>query len=251
MRSSVRRGGLAVVAALAVVLAARGDADLRVVPSGAVVAAPAVDVAAPRPPLRIMPLGASSTVGAGSLDTGGYRGPLQDLLARDRIAVDFVGSLQGGSPAVPDRDHEGHGGWSMAQMQPLVAGWVRRQRPDVVLLHVGTNDLLQGVSAAVTAQRLATLLDSIHEAWGSAHVVVAGVWAPLADRAAARAQYARLAAGVVLEQRALGRSATFVDTSALLGPGDFTDALHADLRGYRKIAGMWEAEIQRYLRSRH
>ncbi len=134
-------------------------------------------------PLRIMPLGASSTVGTGSASTAGYRGPLQQRMAAHGIAVELVGSQQDGPASVPDRDHEGHGGWTLARMAPQVAGWVRDARPDVVLLHAGTNDLIQGASAQVAAQRLDVVLDAIHEA-SDAHVIVAGIWAPLPARAA-------------------------------------------------------------------
>jgi len=197
-----------------------------------------------------MPLGSSSTVGAGSPATAGFRGPLESMLRRDGLAYDMVGSQQSGPPWMADRDHEGHGGWTMARMQPLVAGWVARQHPDVVLLQVGTNDLNTGTSAADTAQRLNRMLDTIH-AVSPAFVVVAGVWAPLRSRQAARAEYARLAAATVARHRAMGQATTFVDTSTLLGPGDVFDGLHPDAAGYVKIATMWDREIQSYLTARH
>ena len=205
----------------------------------------------PAPPvLRIMPLGSSSTVGAGSLGTAGFRWPLEILLARDGIAYDMVGSQQSGPAAMPDRDHEGHGGWTMARMQPLVAGWVTRQRPDLVLLQVGTNDLNSGLPPAVVAQGLDTMIRTIRSA-SSAGVIVAGVWAPLRSRLAARAEYARLSADVAARHRAAGEPVTFVDTSTLLGPGDVADGLHPSASGYRKIAVMWEREIRAFVAVRH
>lgn len=209
----------------------------------------ASDAAAPRV-LRIMPLGSSSTVGAGSPATAGFRWPLETMLARDRIAYDMVGSQQSGPPGMPDRDHEGHGGWTMARMQPLLAGWVARQCPDLVLLQVGTNDLISGAAPAVVAQRLDTMLRTIRSG-STAGVIVAGVWAPLRTRLPARAEYARLAAAVVARHRSAGEPVTFVDTSALLGPGDIADGLHPSAAGYRKIAAMWEREIRSFVTVRH
>lgn len=49
----------------------------------------------------------------------------------------------------------------MKRIQPLVAGWVIAAHPDVILLQVGTNDLLAGVSAAVTAAWLDTMLTTV------------------------------------------------------------------------------------------
>jgi acyl-CoA thioesterase-1 len=245
----VRRIGLGrgvVVVACALTVLAGGQAGSgETPPPAAVRTGPASGVVAPVS-LRIMPLGASSTFGAGSAATAGYRAPLQQLLARDGITVDFVGSLRDGPPSMPDRDHEGRGGWTLARMAPFVTGWVRQARPDVVLLHAGTNDLLQGVTADVAAARLDTVLDAIHVASG-AHVVVAGVWAPLPTRAHAREVFAVLAEAVVEEHRAQGHSVGYADTSALLETGDFSDGLHANGTGYRRIAAMWERQILAHL----
>ena len=201
-------------------------------------------------PLRIMPLGNSSTVGVGSPGTAGFRGPLESLLARDGIAFVMVGSQQTGPSSVPDRHHEGHTGWTLVQMQPRVAGWMRAQRPDVVLLQVATNDLNSGVSAGVTAARLDRLLDTIHGVSNTA-VIVAGVWAPLHDHPQARAEYERLAAAVVARHERRGEPMTFVDTSTLLGPGDLFDGLHPNRNGYRKIAAVWDREIRSFVAGRH
>jgi acyl-CoA thioesterase I len=200
-------------------------------------------------PLRIMPLGSSSTVGVGSPATAGYRGPLESLLAREKIAFVMVGSEEAGPPSVPDRRYEGHSGWTMAQIQPRVAGWMKAQRPDVVLLQVGTNDLNDGVSAPATAARLDKLLTTIHRT-RDAMVIVAGVWAPLRTHAQARAEYERLAAEVVARHRKRGEAVTFVDASRLLGPGDLFDTLHPDADGYRKIAAMWNREIVAFVAHR-
>jgi acyl-CoA thioesterase-1 len=193
-------------------------------------------------PLRIMPLGASSTVGTGSIATAGYRGPLQQLLAEHGLSVDLVGSQQDGPGSVPDRDHEGHGGWTLARMLPSVAAWVREARPDIVLLHAGTNDLLEGTSGRRAAERLDAVLDAIHDV-SDAHVVVAGVWAPLPGRTRARSEFGERAAAVVAEHRAHGHAVTYVDTATLLSRSDFADGLHPNAAGYRRIAGMWEEQI--------
>jgi acyl-CoA thioesterase-1 len=192
--------------------------------------------------LRVMPLGASSTVGKGSPETAGYRGPLQELLARDGVVVDMVGSQRDGPASVPDGDHEGYGGITLEAMKPRVADWVRQAAPDVVLLHAGTNDLLAGVSAEVAADRLEGLLAEI-VAVSDASVIVAGVWAPLPDDERDRAEFNRLSAVAVAGLWERGRSVRYVDTSDLLGPDRLADGLHPNAAGYRAIAEMWEREI--------
>jgi lysophospholipase L1-like esterase len=149
-----------------------------------------------------------------------------------------------------DPDNEGHSGWTLEQMIPAVGAWVAAADPDVVLLHMGTNDVNSGAPGAVAAARLDALLDRVFAAAPHVHVIVAGIWAPLTAHAKDRAELARLTPGVVARHRRLGRSLEFADTSALLAPGDFTDALHANAVGYRKIAAMWTTEIEGWLAQR-
>lgn len=235
---------------LAILLAA--GLVLSVLPAGGepAVSIPTTGAIAAPEPLRVLPLGASSTEGAGSPATAGYRCLLLDRLDADHVAVDFVGSRRGGPASLRDRDHEGHSGWTLQRMIPQVRGWVRQADPDVVLLHMGTNDLNSGAPAAVVAARLDRLLDELYAAAPRAHVIVAGVWAPLRGKAAARAELVRLTPGVVERHRALGRSIEFVDTSALLSAADFGDGLHANAGGYRKIAAMWAEELEDWLAGR-
>jgi lysophospholipase L1-like esterase len=192
--------------------------------------------------LRVMPLGASSTVGKGSPETAGYRGPLQELLARDGVAVDMVGSLRDGPDSVPDRDHEGRGGITLEAMRPRVAEWVRQSAPDVVLLHAGTHDLLQGASAEVAAERLDGVLAEI-VAVSDAHVIVAGVWAPLPGDERDREEFERLSAVAVAGFWERGHSMRFVDATNMLTPDQLVDGLHPNAAGYRVIAEVWEREI--------
>jgi acyl-CoA thioesterase-1 len=192
--------------------------------------------------VRIMPLGASSTVGKGSPQTAGYRGPLQELLARDGVSVDLVGSRSDGPDSVRDRDHEGRSGMTLEQMRPRVAEWMRKARPDIVLLHAGTNDLLKGVPPAEAADRLAGVLEEIVTVT-DAHVVVAGVWAPLPRDRRDREEFERLGAAAVAGFRERGHSMRFVHAADLLTPDGIADGLHPDADGYRRIAAMWEREV--------
>ncbi|GAA1876819.1 hypothetical protein GCM10009836_67750 [Pseudonocardia ailaonensis] len=208
----------------------------------------AAEGASPTAQLRVMPLGASSTEGIGSPDTAGYRLPLFRDLAADGVRVNFVGSLRSGPASLPDRDNEGHSGWTLEGMVPYVGGWVRAADPDVVLLHMGTNDIGSGATGQVAAGRLDALLDEIFDAAPQTHVVVAGIWAKMPQRAAARAELARLTPGVIARHRVLGHSVEFVDTSDLLAsPTDFSDGLHANAGGYAKIARMWTGRVEGWL----
>ena len=223
--------------------------------AGAVSVLPAADrpeeidvpaVAAPGT-LRVMPLGASSTVGVGSTATAGYRLPLWERLTAEGVRVDYVGSRSTGPDTLPDADHEGRSGWSAARMVPMVGGWVLAADPDVVLLHAGTNDLLGGASAQATAAGLDRMLDRIFVAAPHTHVIMAGVWAPLPKHRAQRAELTRQLPRVAQEHRAAGHSVEFVDVGDLFPAARTADGLHAAPQAYRTIAGMWAERIGAWL----
>ena len=108
---------------------------------------------------KIMPLGASITKGSSSgvIDEEfqvSYRKALYDKLKAAGYVVNndiFVGSLiSGESVANFDPDHEGHPGWRTdeivtgrtASMEGNLAEWLMTAKPNIILLHIGTNELV-------------------------------------------------------------------------------------------------------------
>lgn len=105
--------------------------------------------------VRIMPLGDSITQGRAGAPS--YRRFLSQRLASAGCDVDLVGSLDTvhpgvADPATPDPDHEGHWAWTTDQVNARLAAWADAARPDVALVHLGTNDVAagDGVERAVT-----------------------------------------------------------------------------------------------------
>lgn len=92
--------------------------------------------------IHIMPLGDSITGSPGC-----WRSMLWNDLQDNDIDVDFVGSATPqGCESDYDMDHEGHGGIlavDLAKSGDLV-GWLDSSNPDVVLMHLGTNDVWGG-----------------------------------------------------------------------------------------------------------
>lgn len=91
---------------------------------------------------RIMPLGNSITQGVGSTNLNGYRKPLWNLL-KTSFSVNFVGTLNNGDGSF-DTDHEGHPRYRSDQVRQAIGGWLSQASPDMVLFHIGTNDISAG-----------------------------------------------------------------------------------------------------------
>ncbi|MFD0522740.1 GDSL-type esterase/lipase family protein [Paractinoplanes durhamensis] len=121
--------------------------------------------------LKVMPLGDSITYGVGSKTGDGYRYALYWRLIEAGLPVDYVGSLTAGRG--PEDANEGHRGWTIEQLSEHVDEWLETYEPDVILLHIGTNDMVRGVPDAPT--HLDELLDRIAEDRPAAEVFVAKI----------------------------------------------------------------------------
>lgn len=212
---------------------------------------------------RIMPLGDSITSGVTNGNGTnppvgqrvGYRKPLRDALLAGGYRIDFVGTLQSGTDAgfLPnDPEHEGHGGWSADQLvngntnadpgtgTGNLANWLNATQPDVVLLHIGTNDLNSSSDAAAQAQDVDNILTTI-ENWQQGHWPVTVLMARIIDTNPGRAAtktFNDALVNNVYPRHAAGGHVIWVDQQ-MLGSGDYADTLHPNDVGYQKMANVW------------
>ncbi|MDQ0686802.1 lysophospholipase L1-like esterase [Streptomyces achromogenes] len=193
-------------------------------------------------PLRVMPLGDSITWGVGSSTGNGYRAPLWDRLASDGHPLDFVGTGRAGS--MSDPDNEGHSGYRIDQIAALADASLTRYRPNVVTLHIGTNDL-QGASEVNTAiARLKSLVNQITADAPDATVLVASlVVSTSSSEEQFRGAYNQATRQIVSEAQAVGKHVAHVDMSSLT-TADLADSLHPDDSGYQKMADAFHRGVR-------
>ncbi|MFF4275630.1 ricin-type beta-trefoil lectin domain protein [Streptomyces sp. NPDC001536] len=198
--------------------------------------------AAPNTPLRVMPLGDSITWGVGSSTGNGYRGPLWNQLAADGHPLDFVGTVRGGS--MSDPDNEGHSGYRIDQIAALADASLTRYRPNVVTLHIGTNDL-QGASEVDSAiTRLRSLVNRVTADAPDATVLLASlVVSTSSSEERWRGTYNQAVRQIAGDAQAAGKHVAFVDMSSLT-TADLADSLHPDDAGYQKMADAFHRGIQ-------
>ncbi|WP_301253157.1 FG-GAP-like repeat-containing protein, partial [Streptomyces somaliensis] len=196
------------------------------------------------PRLAVMPLGDSITWGAGGTGYNSYRAQLWDKLAGHASTVDFVGSLKDGT-LLPDRDHEGHSGWKIGQLTANIDTWLAAAKPNVVLLHIGTNDMNRDDRVDSAPQRLAELVDRIGTASPATTVLVASL-VPSSDPVvqARVSAYNAQVPRVVEEQKAKGRKVEFVSMAAVT-TADLNDRLHPNDSGYSKMAQAFYSGVER------
>jgi len=188
--------------------------------------------------VRVMPLGDSIT--EGTQVPGGYRIGLWQRVTAGGYQVDLVGSQSNGPASLGDHDHEGHPGWRIDQIDANIVSWLRSSNPHTVLLHIGTNDVLQNHDVAGAPGRLSALVDHITATAPDAEVFVATI-IPMSNsgQEAAGRTFNATIPGMVQSKQNAGKHVHLVDMHAALTTADLIDGVHPTAGGYDKMAATW------------
>jgi hypothetical protein len=184
-------------------------------------------------------------------------------LKADGYDVDFVGSQVAGQNAVPsfDPNNEGHPGWHAdgdsegRNIAPNIYNWLNVNPADIILLHIGTNDISSGQNPALVAAEIGQILDNIdqYETYNGVNVWVilshiisrTDSMAPATTALNNQIQLmadARIAGGdniIVVDMENDAGLIYSIDQSAPYGDGDMYDLIHPNASGYEKMAVKW------------
>ncbi|HZX47644.1 MAG TPA: LamG-like jellyroll fold domain-containing protein, partial [Nitrospirota bacterium] len=199
-------------------------------------------------PVKIMPLGDSNTVGAGTGGNAvaymtGYRQPLSLSLTGSGYITDLVGSVETGQLAVPgfDYQHEGHGGFTSTQVAGQVYSWLVNNPADVVLLHIGTNDV------TYSSSYIANILDEIDRFSEKTTVILARIINEQPYKASVT-QFNDSVQTMAQARIDNGDKIIIVNQeSALNYTSDMSDSIHPNQSGYDKMAGVWLSSLTSFL----
>ncbi|AVT38190.1 cellulose binding domain-containing protein [Plantactinospora sp. BB1] len=222
---------------LSIVLAA-----LAVALGTVVVARPALPAEAPAP-VRIMPLGDSITGSPGC-----WRSILWNRLQNTGYTdIDFVGTLgpQGcGQPY--DGENEGHGGALVTTVadQNQLPPWLAATRPDVVLMHFGTNDVWSNRATSTILAAYGKLVDQMRASNPAMKILVAKI-IPMAPSTCAECGQRVVALndaipGWAASKSTAGSPIVVVDQWTGFSTGSDTyDGVHPNAAGDQKMSDRW------------
>jgi len=203
---------------------------------GGISTGPALSSSAASAPIKIMCVGDSCTEGMGDPDMGSYRTELYNLYKKAGIDFDFVGSNKRGPNSLPDKDNEGHSGWTISGVANNINNWMNTQNPDVILLWIGGNDLLQGGKTNPTG--LSNLIDQIFKQNSNITLFVSDYY-PVPDSVT---KYNSEIPGVIQQKVNEGKKVYFNKMSSMnfVRSTDLSnDGLHLSVNGYIKAANIW------------
>lgn len=203
--------------------------------------------------LTIMAIGDSITQGSDGWHT--YRCYLDSLLADAGVHFDFVGTLtrphdgdEYGCPWAFDQDHEGRWGWRVDEVLEEVEESAVALQPDVALVHLGTNDILQRQGASDTAEELRALIDILRRARPDMAVVIAQV-IPCEPSTGERCTVELPALNSLIAAMAADLTTTqspiiAVDMETGFSIDDLRDGVHPSDDGDRVMAERWLAALE-------
>jgi acyl-CoA thioesterase I len=208
-------------------------------------------------PIKVMPLGDSITFGsygAGMPGRGGYREVLAKKCEKENLAVDFVGTIHYPENAGFDSDNNGLCGWRANQINDSIKVWISKCKPQIILLQIGVNDIIQGASIDTTTARLDKLIFRIYKADKSIELYTASIMNVLDSnlykvKTSMVNDYNAKINDLVKKHSKDGMKIHFVDISSLsgLGSSDFhQDRLHPNDQGYAKMANAWWSVLKKY-----
>ncbi len=188
----------------------------------------------------IMPLGDSITDGI--TVAGAYRIKLWANITNAGRKVDFVGSMSNGPTELGDKNHEGHSGWRIDQIDANINTWMTTYKPKIVLLHIGTNDISQKYDLNNAPNRLSSLIDKICAKLPSDGKLYVAKVIPIsyADVRTYNSQVAQ----VVQNKASQGKPVFVVDMYSAVTTADLADGVHCTRTGYDKMADVWYNAIK-------
>ncbi len=192
---------------------------------------------------RILPLGDSITVGPSG--HASYRYWLwKSLQAGGCTNIDFVGT-QNNSPLYSDfdADNDGHSGFRADDIANNISSWAASTRPDIVLLHIGTNDFFQNQSVASTIADVGSIIDKLRGVNPNVAIVLAQI-TPDTQNPNEISQYDAQIPALAAQKNTSASKIVVVDQySGFSAVTDTYDGTHPNESGEKKMSAKWYAAL--------
>lgn len=198
--------------------------------------------------LRILPLGDSITNGF----PYSYRYFLYNLLTNSGHNFNFVGSQNSNPasyPGVWDTRHEGHNGASSRGIDVSLNSWLLTYKADIVLIHLGTNDVSYSIknpaSFTMTLDHMDSIINKLRLDNPIVRIYLAKIIPPGSGLTPSD-QYSKLTLqwnqGIqtLADQKSTSVSPIYiVDMNTGFGDSDLTDGIHPTEAAAEKMAQRW------------
>lgn len=194
-------------------------------------------------PVTIMCIGDSITQATSGHDS--YRYALWNKLQAGKYSVDFVGSRskpREGTYLHPtgwDQDHEGHWGQRADTLLSIMSTSAPRFKPDIAIIHLGSNDLNQKQSVDSTVNDIAAIIGKLRAANDNVDVFVAEIISCGVPTVAAQIKLLNPKIRAMAASLHTAKNKVIaVDQWSTFGGARY-DAFHPNALGEERIATQW------------
>lgn len=138
-----------------------------------------------------------------------------------------------------DNDFEAWGGFVISEVAAKAENSIKFQ-PNLVLLHVGTNDMIHNIDVVNAHNRLAILIDRLFATIPGVTILASTLLPTSVEPARGKIFNANLPA-MIKSRQAAGKKILLVDmSSSFFSMADITaDGIHPTDAGYEKMAAVW------------
>ncbi len=200
---------------------------------------------------KIMPLGDSITWDwhyddpRTDAERSGYRNYLWYQLTDKGYSIDFVGSKTNGGAVKPhfDGNNEGYTGETSYQIANRIYRLLEMNPPEIILLHIGTNDSLYYPSTDTSGvEEILDQVDRFEKNSGTHIKVILSRIIKLPSNSTWISQFNNSIEAMARDRIARGDDIKIVDMENGAGldySRDLIDEIHPTDRGYEKMANVW------------
>lgn len=171
------------------------------------------------------------------------------ICLNDNLGVNFVGGFYHGYSGTFDQAHEGNSGQPAEYIQSNVGGFLNANPADIVLLHIGTNDVASSQNVSGIIDEIEGICYNVFN-WGvSSGIDIQIILAQITNWNDPSGEYGQATTALNGLIQTLGNdlatsgyNISLVDMeSALTYPDDISDNVHPNDGGYTKMADVWYA----------
>lgn len=204
--------------------------------------------------IKIMPLGDSITGSPGC-----WRAVLWNNLQNTGYTnINFVGTLNNSTACgvAFDGDNEGHGGYLATNIanQNLLPGWLSATNPDIVMMHLGTNDVWNNIAPTTILAAFSTLVNQMRANNSHMRILVAQI-TPMNPSGCSACAQRVINFNAAIPGWASSKSTSqspIVVVDQWTGYNDSTDTIdgvHPNSSGNNKIASKWYPPLTNQINS--
>jgi lysophospholipase L1-like esterase len=187
-----------------------------------------------------------------------YRAFLRDKLLSNKIQMTYVGSVT----VSENLAHEGHAGWTVDDLDFCVqnSDWLDTAQPDMILLHIGTNDLAWSMTPGSTDSDLVMLIEHIYARLPNTTYLLIAQILPINSQTNSNLPIPTLANDLIAKYNAQipnivdhyqekGYNVFSVDMAGVIqSDADLYDGVHPTPAAFQRMADAWYARIVEVLK---